>query len=245
VLTVILDLDDTLVDFATARRDGLRDHLSAPAPWLTGDGFTEVLGTWRRIEQVHVDQYLRGRTGFREQRRARIRDFCRAYHLAPVSSDRAADDWFAGFEASCEARLAPFPEVAHALAALAQRGVPLGVLSNNRHEVQERKLRRTGLRDRFATLLCVDDLGGAAKPDPRTFRAACAALRGEPATAVYVGDDLDTDARGAVRAGLIGVWLDRAGRPRPGDVPTVSSLTGLVGWLEDAGLLMPARQLER
>jgi putative hydrolase of the HAD superfamily len=31
---------------------------------------------------------------------------------------------------------------------------------------------------------------------------------------VYVGDELDVDAAGAVAAGLVGVWLDRPGPRR-------------------------------
>ena len=32
-----------------------------------------------------------------------------------------------------------------------------------------------------------------------------------PAQAAYIGDRLHTDAIGAARAGLLGVWLDRPG----------------------------------
>ena len=42
-----------------------------------------------------------------------------------------------------------------------------------------------------------------------------------------VGDDLENDVRGAIRAGLSGLWLDR-GAQRPSDLPHVPNLTALV-----------------
>ena len=45
----------------------------------------------------------------------------------------------------------------------------------------------------------------------RIFRQACSRLGLEPKHAAYVGDRLGTDAVGAARAGLTGVWIDRYG----------------------------------
>ena len=56
------------------------------------------------------------------------------------------------------------------------------------------------------------------KPDARIFRAAVArfAASAPVSAAAYVGDRLRTDAIGAARAGLVGVWLNRSGE-RPGE----------------------------
>ncbi len=42
-----------------------------------------------------------------------------------------------------------------------------------------------------------------------------------------VGDDLENDVRGAIRAGLSGLLLDR-GADKPDDLPHVPNLTALV-----------------
>ena len=42
-----------------------------------------------------------------------------------------------------------------------------------------------------------------------------------------VGDDVENDVLGAIRAGLAGVLLDR-GADRPADLPHVANLTALV-----------------
>lgn len=244
MIAVLVDIDDTLVDLGSARRDGLRAHVSTLAPGLgSGRVFQAALSGWHQLERVHVDRFLRGETSLAEQRRTRVRAFCHAHGLPQQGSDDWCDAWYAEFQAHCDAALHPFPEVTEALDELRCRGVPLGALSNNVHAVQELRLRRVGLRDRISALLCCDDLDGASKPDPKAFHAACAALGSPPSRTALVGDDHEVDARGAAAAGLIGVWLDRTAGQPPADMPTVASLTGFVNWLDAAGLL-PARTSE-
>jgi putative hydrolase of the HAD superfamily len=68
---------------------------------------------------------------------------------------------------------------------------------------------------------------GFRKPHRSFFQAACAHL-GLPAEEVLsVGDDVENDVRGAIRAGLAGLLLDRTGS-KEGDLPCVPNLTALV-----------------
>jgi putative hydrolase of the HAD superfamily len=68
---------------------------------------------------------------------------------------------------------------------------------------------------------------GYRKPHPSFFQAACTHL-GLPADRVLsVGDDPENDVRGAIRAGMSGLWLDR-GVNRPEELPQVANLTALV-----------------
>src|SRR5690606_22584142 len=85
-------------------------------------------------------------------------------------------------------------------------------LSNALVELQTRKLAAAGLPD-VPLLVGVDTLGFG-KPDPRVFAEACRRLGTDPARTAYVGDELDVDARAALAAGLVGVWLDRPGARR-------------------------------
>jgi putative hydrolase of the HAD superfamily len=68
---------------------------------------------------------------------------------------------------------------------------------------------------------------GYRKPHPSFFRAACAHLGLPEGRVLSVGDDAENDVRGAIRAGLSGLLLDR-GAMRPGDVPHVPNLMALV-----------------
>ena len=92
-------------------------------------------------------------------------------------------------------------------------GHQLGALSNAAVEYQALKLAAVGLVADVPMLVGVDTLG-VGKPDPRVFVEACRRLGTEPGRTVYVGDELDIDARGASAAGLHGIWLDRPGPRR-------------------------------
>src|SRR5699024_10572207 len=98
--------------------------------------------------------------------------------------------------------------------ALRQAGHRLGVITNAQEGMQRRKLAITGLDD--LPLLVTLDTFGVGKPAREVFLEACRLLESDPAETTYVGDELDTDARGAMNAGLRGVWLARPGHRRGG-----------------------------
>jgi putative hydrolase of the HAD superfamily len=54
------------------------------------------------------------------------------------------------------------------------------------------------------------DALGFGKPRPEIFLEGCRQLGTDPARTAYVGDEPTVDAIGAAKAGLIGIWVDRA-----------------------------------
>ncbi|UMG93870.1 HAD family hydrolase [Nocardioides sp. TF02-7] len=219
---VLFDLDDTLVDHRGAVDRGLR-------VWLGGLGLDgsleEHVERWFALETHHYERWQRREIGFREQRRARIRAFLPHCDLR---DDAVADDVFAGFLACYRAAWSAFADAGRALAGALEAGLRVGILTNGDQVAQEDKLRRTGLATYGVPVFASSSLP-AAKPDPRAFHRACAALGVEPAGAVMVGDSLRHDVRGARAAGLEGVLVDRLGRydRRPAGVTRVRSLADL------------------
>jgi len=211
VHAVLFDIDDTLIDYLAARRRGIVDYVAGLG--LVVDE-AALSAEWLRLEDLHFRRFLAGELSWIDQRRARLRDLLRWLGATGPASDDEADTWFARFWALCERAIAPFADVEPCLAGLAgsagPAGVPVGVVTNNVDHVARTKLAAAGLADRFPVL--VGTGSGHAKPDPRIFRAGCAALGMAPEHTAYVGDRLDTDAIAARDAGLIGVWLDRAER---------------------------------
>lgn len=105
------------------------------------------------------------------------------------------------------------PESVRGLRLLAELELPLGIVSNSDGTVEER-LRRQGICQvgpgpAVAVIAVVDStVIGVAKPDPRAFAPAIAAL-GLPASEVaFVGDSVRFDMLGSERAGLQPVHLD-------------------------------------
>jgi putative hydrolase of the HAD superfamily len=197
-MVILFDLDDTLLDDATATCaavDSLHAHLETD---VAGHEFRE---RWSVSLRHHFSRFLAGALSFDEQRRARIRDV-----VQTALSDTEADEIFQVYLAAYERSWTLFADVVPCLDALAHR--ELGIVSNGQSEQQRQKLRRLGILDRFACVVVSQDCGWA-KPDARIFERACQLTRQNPRNVCYVGDRHDVDATAAAQAGLRGVWLDR------------------------------------
>lgn len=214
---VLFDVDDTLVDTRGAFADAMAEVARVYLPHLPAERRGEVLAMWRRDAGGHYRAYTRGEETFRAQRFTRANELMAAFG-GPVLDDAGFDAWDDVFESAFAAAWRAFPESAGAVDALLAAGVPVGALSNAATDYQVRKLGAVGLGERVPMLVGVD-VFGVGKPDPRVFQEAARRLGTDPAATLYVGDELDIDAGGAVHAGLQGAWLDRPGARRGGTHP--------------------------
>jgi putative hydrolase of the HAD superfamily len=116
-----------------------------------------------------------------------------------------------------------YPEARAALDRLSAAGVKLGVVANwdiSLHDV----LTRVGLDDAFAVVVTAAGVGEA-KPHPKPFETALAALGVGAQQCVHVGDDAATDVAGAEAAGMTALLIDRSGRA-PGSLHDLTELAG-------------------
>ncbi|MBW8484096.1 HAD family hydrolase [Actinomadura parmotrematis] len=221
---VLFDLDGTLLDHAAAMDEAVTAGFPDRDPGPLAARWTEL--AWEADRR-----YLAGDLDWTGQRRFRVTALARELGLGDWDEARA-DAWLAGYLARYEAAWRAFPDVGPALAAL--RGRRLGVVTNGDGVGQRAKVERLGLGAVLPYVLA-SGAAGAAKPDPRIFRAACAGLGLAPGEVAYVGDRLEVDARGAAAAGLHGVWLDRAGAGGAEDVSRIASLAELPALLDAVG----------
>ncbi len=121
-----------------------------------------------------------------------------------------------------------FPEVPEALERLRRRGIELGIVSHRPIAGIERSLEKHGLKEFFRWLASPDSTGIAHGKLDRAFWASVLKRAGAaPHEALHVGDDFETDIRGARRAGLHAVWIERPelqGRFYPGRLSPLSGL---------------------
>ena len=209
---VLFDIDDTLVDTRGAFGQALRQVAGAFLPDVQDARHAEVLAMWRADANGHYVRYTRGQAGYQEQRMARANELQAAFG-GRVLDDAAYLEWNDVFERGFADAWAAHPEVTEVVDELLAAGLAVGALSNAGVAYQTSKLVRTGLADRVPMLVGVDTLG-VGKPDPRVFVEACRRLGTEPRRTAYVGDELDVDARAAISAGLLGIWVDRPGPRR-------------------------------
>jgi FMN phosphatase YigB (HAD superfamily) len=72
----------------------------------------------------------------------------------------------------------------------------------------------------------VSEEAGVPKPDPEIFRIALEAAGAAPAEAVMVGDSWAADVAGAHHAGIVPIWFNPHGQPRPDAPDDVPELRG-------------------
>jgi putative hydrolase of the HAD superfamily len=200
---ILFDLDGTLMDDNRAVDAGVKAFHGVYGDKL-GMSLRDLALLWRELLNIHFQRYLAGRISMQEQRRARVLDLFGS--LKQRISVETADEAFAVYERSYRASWAAFPDVLPALSALS--GFRLAVLTNGELSQQTEKLRTAGLAGRFCKIFASSEIGFA-KPQPEAFLSACTHLHLDSQHCMYVGDNLDVDARGSASAGLTSVWLDR------------------------------------
>ncbi|PFG32698.1 HAD family hydrolase [Sanguibacter antarcticus] len=210
---VLFDIDDTLVDTRSAFGTAMATVAAVYLPHVPAQQYAEVLAVWRRDAGGHYRAYTRGDLPFRRQRHLRANELQETFGGQPVAEEKF-DAWDAVFEAAFEGAWTPHDDALAAIDAIVGAGVAVGALSNASSGYQTRKLECAGLAH-VPMLVGVDTLGFG-KPDPRVFLEACRRLGTAPSRTLYVGDELDFDARAALAAGLQAVWIDRPGSRRGG-----------------------------
>ncbi|GAA4924848.1 putative hydrolase of the HAD superfamily [Actinomycetospora succinea] len=136
-------------------------------------------------------------------------------------------DYLRGIEDAAQARVVaedswvPYPDTGPFLATLADRGVPVGVVSDIGWDIRDHA-RAAGLADLVGTwvLSCEE---GCEKPAPELFRTACARLDVDPRRTLMVGDNPRRDG-GATAAGLRAFLLAGEQRERERGLADVLAL---------------------
>lgn len=120
-----------------------------------------------------------------------------------------------------------FPEVPGVLESLRRAGIPSAVVSNFDRRLGP-LLGALGLTPLLDATIASSE-AGAAKPAGAIWHVACRHLGVGASETLHVGDQVDVDVTGALRAGLGAAMLDRAGRAPalPAGVPSLPDLRAL------------------
>ncbi|MBX2972473.1 MAG: YjjG family noncanonical pyrimidine nucleotidase [Flavobacteriales bacterium] len=194
---LFFDLDHTLWDFETNSRETLRElHRSErltdrgiPDADAFIDTYEEVNhGLWRRYESGRIDRHV--------LRVLRFRNTLLHFGLKDEAlADRLGHDYLA----MTPKRTALMPGARELLTDLGAH-YRIHIITNGFHEVQEEKIRCSGLDHHFGLVLS-SEMAGAKKPDPRIFRAALDRTKASADESLMIGDSLGADIAGARGAG--------------------------------------------
>ena len=210
---IILDLDDTVIDFTGMAEECWRVICVEFGATLGVDG--EHLHATLMAERVTfwADPELNriGRNNLGEASRMVLK---RAFDALGIADDARVASMADLYRERREGLICLFPESIETIEALRARGHRLAMITNGSTESQRGKLVRFDLAKHFDYILVEGEFGHG-KPDERVYLHALAQLDVKPADAMMVGDDLERDVAGPQQVGMRGVWIDRAGRGLP------------------------------
>jgi 2-haloacid dehalogenase len=222
---LLIDLDDTILDFHKAEHIGLQNTLRHYGVEPTEETIALYLqinaAHWRALEKGEMTrkQVNEGRftTLFHQLGREVDGEECAAYYLSQLA---LTHDYLPGAEA--------------AVISLSKK-YRLFVASNGNSSVQYPRLAASGL-ERYIEKAFISEALGQNKPSKAYFDLCFAQIPGfDPEKAMMVGDSLTSDIQGGINAGIPTCWVNTFGKKNTTDIRPdyeISSLTELETLLE-------------
>jgi putative hydrolase of the HAD superfamily len=225
---LIIDLDDTIVDFSVPGSETWAEIIPVFAAriGISAERLRDaVMANSTRYWSDPV-RHREGRLAQRLARRTYLRDAFRELGLAGTD---VADDMADTFSREREERVRLFAGAREALETMRASGARMVMLTNGESALQRRKIERFSLAPLFDAIL-IEQETGCGKPAEEAYRAALDALGALPQHAWMVGDDPAFDIKPARTLGLRTAWIrgDEDPDAQPGADLTVGSLAELV-----------------
>lgn len=215
--TLLLDADNTLMDFARSEREALIAALREVdicASEAMIRGYSEINdAVWKRLERGEISK-----TALRTER---FYTFCRQYGLNTDPEALAAE------YLKSLATQSFLLEGVEGVCRVLSRHCRLYIITNGIAQVQHGRLDRSPIRPLLSDIFISDELG-AEKPHREFFDRVAARIPDfEPASTLVVGDSLTSDMAGGIGAGLDTCWLNPAGKCLPADMPVTYVISRL------------------
>jgi len=213
VRALLLDLDDTLLDYSGGVDACWEAACASAAGEVAQAPLVAALAQTRRSFWSDPEHNRRERVHM-------VRAWTR---IATLALERCGGDPRLGaaiaeaFAARRRSVMTLFPDAVQVLTALRERGTPLGLVTNGDAREQRAKIERHDLA-RFFDAIVIEGEFGAGKPDAAVYRTALSGLGVAVGPEVWmIGDHLEFDVAGAQRLGLRAAWLDRPGLGVPAE----------------------------
>jgi len=223
---VLLDLDDTILDFHKAERIALSKTIRK----FGVEPEEDILALYHRINKAHWEMLERGELSREEVLLNRFGVLFRelGVEVDPGSCART-------YEGNLAVGHYFLPGAEEAVASLSKK-YRLFLVSNGTAAVQKGRLTSANLYRFFEQVFISQELGHN-KPAKAYFDACFARIPGfDPRRAVMVGDSLTSDIQGGINAGITTVWVNpehqSPGIIRPDyEIDGIGQLEALLGTL--------------
>lgn len=209
---ILFDLDDTIITFGT-RHDtfvdvakNLSGELGGRDPVDVGDEVERVYGKF----WSDPDNYAKYRYDPLAARIEVATQIFGPWGLADDLPKRFGEE----FDRLRDQRMHSYPGAVQFLQTLKAAGMKLGLISNGAGPVQREKIDKFALAQLFDVIQIEEEVGYG-KPEERAYRDALHALGVRADECWMVGDNLQWEVAAPQRLGMVGIWVDLAGKGVP------------------------------
>ena len=221
---VLLDIDETILDFHTA-------EAVAVSRTLRELGIEPTEAVVRRYSEINKSQWELLEEGLLTREQVLLRRFQLLFQeLGADVRGEEARDRYEGYLCRGHWFVPGAPELLETLRGFCR----LFVVSNGTLRVQQGRMESAGIGDSFEKVFISEELG-ANKPERLFFDRVFAQIPYfDRERAIIVGDSLTSDIRGGRRAGIRSCWFNPEGKPGREDIVpdyeirTLSELPGLI-----------------
>lgn len=199
---LLIDLDDTILDFQKAEHIALRKTLRTFGIEPT----EENCALYSRINRAYWEALERGEM---TRPQVAVGRFAELFSKVSVSADAAECNRFYWEQLSIGHYFLPGAEETLQILAGSYK---LYIASNGTKSVQQPRLESAGIGKYFRDIFISEDMG-ADKPSKIFFDRSFAKIPGfDPKKAMIVGDSLTSDIQGGINAGIATCWVNPTGK---------------------------------
>lgn len=230
---IMLDLDDTIVAFASLTRECWdsvlgeysRETVSVGKEKLSAQIQAESERFWADPERARVS-----RQSMEMARRQIVRQ---AFANLDFDGGELADSIADRYSVVREEAIYPFPGAIDTIRSFRSKGLRLAMVTNGSSASQRGKINRFGLAQLFDHILIEGEVGFG-KPDERIYLKALSALGTDASDTWMIGDNPLWDVTAPQKLGIRGIWVNsrkREDKPDPAPFLTVASLMEVMDYL--------------
>lgn len=200
---IYFDLDRTLWDFQSNSEQTLSELLEKYAPELMPRK-NEFLKIYHQVNEV---LWIKYREGELSKELLRTQRFIDTFTAMDFPCNGICEAMSIDYITESPLKTGLFPYSLEILEYLKQKGYRLFLITNGFSEVQDVKIRCSGLEPFFEKMITSEE-AGYQKPHRKIFEYALKTVNARKNESIMIGDDLENDILGAQRIGMDTVFFN-------------------------------------
>ena len=205
---LFFDLDRTIWDFQANSRETFRDILQKHQLDLVFQSVEEFETMYHEYNDLLWNEYRNGKI---HKDVLRWKRFYLTLQDVGIQNEELAKTMDFEYISISPTKTKLFPGATEVLEYLFPK-YPLHIITNGFTEVQFIKLKNSNL-NKYFTRIITSEIAGSHKPKREIFHYAVSSANAKKSESLMIGDDLETDIKGAMDFGLDQVYFNPARKP--------------------------------